>query len=92
MPVWNVSGSRVRDLVDMVLLIQSATLDHNKVTERIRVTFERRKTHLLPETLPVRPAEWQNPYRALARECALSGQLEDAFAVLRMFIEPILDS
>jgi hypothetical protein len=92
MPVWNVSGNRVSDLVDMVLLIQSATLDHNKVTEGIRVTFERRKTHLLPETLPVRPAEWQNPCRALARECDLSGQREDAFAVLRMFIEPILDS
>jgi hypothetical protein len=37
MPVWNVSGNRVSDLVDMVLLIQSATLDHKKVTEGIRV-------------------------------------------------------
>ena len=83
-------NTRVRDLVDMVLLIQSATLAHNKVTEAIRVTFERRKTHALPNTLPVPPAEWQNPYRALARECDLSGQVEDAFAVLQMFMESIL--
>lgn len=83
-------NSRVRDLVDMVLLIQSATLIHDTVTEAIRVTFERRKTHSLPDTLPVPPAEWQNPYRALARECDLSGQLEDAFAVLQMFVESIL--
>jgi hypothetical protein len=85
-------NSRVRDLVDMVLLIKSATLAHNKVTEAIRLTFERRKTHSLPDTLPVPPAEWQNPYRALARECDLSGQLEEAFAVLRMFVKPILGS
>ncbi len=85
-------NSRVRDLVDMVLLIQSATLAQNRVTEAIRVTFERRKTHSLPDTLPVPPAEWQNPYRTLARECDLSGQLEDAFAVLRVFMQTILNS
>jgi hypothetical protein len=85
-------NTRVRDLVDMVLLIRSETLAHNKVTEAIRVTFERRKTHALPDTLPVPPPEWQNPYRALARECDLSSQLEDAFSVLRMFMDPISGS
>jgi hypothetical protein len=90
LPRQGAANTRVRDLVDMVLLIQSATLAHNKVTEAIRVTFERRKTHSLPDTLPVPPAEWQNPYRALARECDLSGQVENAFAVLQMFMESIL--
>ena len=92
LPRHGAVNSRVRDLVDMVLLIQSATLARNKVTEAIRVTFERRQTHSLPNTLPVPPAEWQNPYRALARECDLSGQVEDAFAVLQMFMESILGS
>ncbi|MGA7174822.1 MAG: nucleotidyl transferase AbiEii/AbiGii toxin family protein [Candidatus Acidiferrales bacterium] len=92
LPRHGAVNSRVRDLVDMVLLIQSATLARNKVTEAIRVTFERRETHSLPNTLPVPPAEWQNPYRALARECGLSGQVEDAFAVLQMFMESILSS
>ena len=85
------ANTRVRDLVDMVLLIQSGTLTNDKVAEAIQAgIFERRKTHSLPDTLPVPPAEWQNPYRALARECDLSGQLEDAFAVLQMFVESIL--
>jgi hypothetical protein len=92
LPRLGAVNSRVRDLVDMVLLIQSATLDRNKLTEAIAVTFERRKTHSLPVTLPVPPAEWQNPYRALGRECDLAGQLEDAFALLRTFVEPILGS
>ena len=90
LPRHGAMNSRVRDLVDMVLLIQSTTLARNKITEAIRVTFERRETHLLPDTLPVPPAEWQNPYRALARECDLSGQVEDAFAVLQVFMESIL--
>lgn len=92
LPRQDAVNSRVRDLVDMVLLIQSGTLTNEKVAEAIRVTFERRKTHSLPNTLPVPPAEWQNPYRALARECNLTGQLEDTFDVLRRLMEQISGS
>ena len=92
LPRKGAANTRVRDLVDMVLLIQSGTLTNDKVTEAIRVTFERRKTHSLPDTLPVPPADWQNPYRALARECDLSGQSEEAFAVVRIFVKRILGS
>jgi hypothetical protein len=92
LPRKDAANTRVRDLVDMVLLIQSGTLTNDKVAEAIRVTFERRKTHTLPNTLPVPPAEWQKPYEALARECGLSGQVEDAFAFLRIFLKPILGS
>jgi len=87
LPRRGAANTRVRDLVDMVLLIQSATtLDRTKVTEAIRVTFERRKTHALPNVLPVPPADWQKPYESLARECGLSGQVEDAFAILDTYL------
>jgi hypothetical protein len=76
----------------MVLLIQSGTLTHDKVAEAIRITFERRKTHALPNSLPVPPIEWQKPYEALARDCGLSGPVEDAFAILQVFVESILAS
>ena len=89
LPRQGAANTRVRDLVDMVLLIQSGTLAKAKVAEAIPVTFERRKTHALPDALPAPPADWQKPYEALARECGLSGQVEDAFAVLRMFMETI---
>lgn len=89
LPRQGAANTRVRDLVDMVLLIQSATLDRNKVTEAIRITFERRKTHTLPNVLPVPPADWQKPYDALARECGLSGLTEDAFDMLRTFTKSI---
>jgi hypothetical protein len=86
------ANSRVRDLVDMVLLIQSGTLQNDNVHEAIRVTFDRRKTHSLPNVLPAPPAEWERPYQGLALECGLSGLVENAFAVLRSFTEPILRS
>jgi hypothetical protein len=76
----------------MVLLIQSATLDRNRVIEAISVTFERRATHALPNVLAVPPADWQKPYDALARECGLSGQTEDAFEILRAFTKSIAGS
>jgi len=90
LPRQGTVNGRVRDLVDMVLLIRSATLANNKVTEAIRVTFERRKTHAVPNTLPVPPAEWRKPYQALARECGLSGQVEDAVEILRTFAGSIV--
>jgi hypothetical protein len=74
----------------MVLLIQSGTLTNDKVAEAIRVTFGRRKTHASPNALALPPAQWQKPYEALARECGISGQVEDAFAVMQMFMESIL--
>lgn len=90
LPRKGAANTRVRDLVDMVLLIQSETLARNKVSEAIRLTFERRKTHALPSVLPAPPAEWQKPYEVLARECGLSGDVEDAFETLRTFAESIV--
>jgi hypothetical protein len=87
LPRRGAANTRVRDLVDMVLLIQSGTLTNNQVAEAIRVTFERRKTHAAPNALPLPPAHWQKPCEALARECGISGQAEDAFAVPANFLE-----
>ena len=92
LPRQGAANTRVRDLVDMVLLIHSGTLSKPKVAEAIRVTFYRRGTHTVQNVVPQPPSDWQRPYGALARECNLSGQLEDAFAILREFMESIFGS
>lgn len=79
-------NSRVRDLVDMVLLIQSGTMANEKLAEAIRITFERRKTHALPKALAQPPTDWQTPYSALAKECGVSGSVNDAFASLGTYL------
>jgi hypothetical protein len=86
LPRQGAANTRVRDLVDMVLLIQSGTLAKAKVAEAIRITFDRRGTHAVPTSLPQPPTGWQKPYDALAKECGLSGVLDDAFAMLDAYL------
>ena len=59
-------NSRVRDLVDMYLLITSGSLNAAACTEALRRTFERRGTHEVPKELALPPADWDRPFQALA--------------------------
>jgi hypothetical protein len=64
-------NSRVRDLIDMVLLIQSGTLDVSVAAEALSRTFDRRGTHLIPATLEPPPPDWNTPFERFADECHL---------------------
>jgi Nucleotidyl transferase AbiEii toxin, Type IV TA system len=74
------ANSRVKDLVDMALLIGSGGLDRRRIVNALHLTFERRGTHDLPASLVSPPADWQVPFRALAEECRLPGDLAAVFA------------
>lgn len=78
-------NSRVRDLVDMILLIQSGTLDTSSVAEAILRTFDRRATHPIPAVLEPPPTGWSMPYERLADECQLDRSVANAFAELSRF-------
>jgi hypothetical protein len=89
LPRQGAVNSRVRDLVDMVLLIQSGTLVKSKVSEAIRVTFDRRGTHAAPKVVAKPRADWKRPYDALAKECDLSGELDWAFEKLDRYLSEL---
>ena len=78
-------NSRVRDLVDLHLLITSGLLDSSLCSEALRRTFERRNTHELPQTLAPPPADWDRPFRALAEECGKDIGYREAFDTLLHF-------
>ena len=78
-------NSRVRDLVDMVLLIQSGTLESGRVVQALRATFSRRATHLIPEALIPPPEEWNSPFARLAAECTLDVSVAEAFRIVTEF-------
>lgn len=80
-------NSGVRDLVDLVLLIRSGTLDATRVVECLRQTFARRDTHPVPRTLEAPPASWTAPFAALAEECALEVSISEAFADLTGYVD-----
>jgi Nucleotidyl transferase AbiEii toxin, Type IV TA system len=86
----NAANSRVKDLVDLALLIGSGGLDTQRILEALRLTFERRGTHDLPASLTPPPADWQVPFHALAEECGLPTDVAAVFASFQKFVEEVL--
>jgi predicted nucleotidyltransferase component of viral defense system len=72
------TNSRVKDVVDMALLLRLGTLDRERLSEAIRTTFALRNTHVLPVVLPEPPPSWNAPYQILAIECGLAWTLKEA--------------
>jgi hypothetical protein len=83
-------NSRVKDLVDLALLIADNQLDRRRVINALHLTFDRRRTHALPTSLSVPPPEWQTPFRALAEECGLQTDIAAVFDNVREFLENVL--
>ncbi len=84
------ANTRVHDMVDMVLLITSSPkLELPLVKKAIDATFKRRKTHAMPESLQLPPADWKPSYAKLARQCGLSEDLDEAFRVVAAFLRSI---
>lgn len=72
-------NTRVKDLLDMILLARIRTFNLTTLKEALGLVFKVRNTHSLPFTINPPPAEWQLPFDKLARECALSLSLDNAF-------------
>lgn len=83
-------NSRVKDLVDLALLIGDGRLDRARVASALLLTFARRETHALPATLIAPPENWQTSFRALAEECGLDSDIGAVFEDVRAFLESVL--
>ena len=72
-------NTRVKDLVDLGLLLMLGMPDVNEVVRCIHATFALRHTHGIPKTLAFPPESWQAPFVALAQSCGVGDiTLEDA--------------
>jgi Nucleotidyl transferase AbiEii toxin, Type IV TA system len=86
----NTANSRVKDLVDLALLIGSGRLDKQRILDALHLTFERRQTHDLPVGLVPPPADWQIPFHALSEECELPTDVAVVFADVQEFFEGVV--
>ena len=86
----NAANSRVKDLVDLALLIGAGGLDKPRILDALRLTFDRRGTHDLPAGLIPPPADWQISFHALAEECGLPTDVAAVFAAVQKFFEGVL--
>ncbi len=78
-------NTRVKDLIDLILLIEKSHLEVARVSRAIRETFQRRKTHELLTTLMPPPGSWSTPFSELAAECGIEPNLDKQFAVVARF-------
>jgi hypothetical protein len=85
-----IASTRVKDLVDLVLVAHEATLDAARLREALDVTFERRATHPLPPRLPAPPADWRVPYGRMCRDIGLDPNLGAGHGLAAALLDPVL--
>jgi len=73
------ANTRVKDLIDLVLLMDSGTLDRERLIRDIAATFKRRDTHGVPESLEPPPDFWEPVFAKLAAECGIDGDINTQF-------------
>jgi hypothetical protein len=84
------ASSRVKDLIDIVLMRSAATFEAGHLRQALAATFLHRDTHPLPITLPTPPADWGPAYRRMAREVGLDPDVRTGFALAAAFLDPLL--
>ena len=84
------TNSRVKDLVDLALLLASGGLSPTRVADAVRLTFRRRRTHELPPALVEPPRDWQGRFLALAEECQIKGDMDQVFSAVEEFFERMM--
>ena len=84
LPREGAPNTRVRDLVDMVLLIRMK-IDSSTTHEAVSATFKKRANHALPSELTPPPPDWSKLYGELARECRLTENMDQAYAIIDEF-------
>jgi hypothetical protein len=84
-------NSRVKDLVDVVLIAGRERIDRHALSSAIEATFRARGTHLPTAGVPSPPAAWGPAYRRLASEVGLaSTALGDGYQVAQALFEPLM--
>lgn len=83
-------STRPKDLIDILLIADSQSLEAAAVREALKQTFETRARQALPESLPAPPPEWAPAYGRLAEEVGLDPDLAAAFDRAAAFLDPVL--
>jgi hypothetical protein len=83
-------STRVKDLVDVVVIANTSAIDAARLSEAITAIFERRAEHPVPAALPEPPAAWATPWRRLARDVPATDELDEGHRVAGALFDPIL--
>lgn len=79
-------NTRVKDLVDLVLLIESGVAPDSTVVDAVRHVFAVRATHPVPVTIPEPPPSWADTYpESAAGLTGTTPRLDAAMSLVRGF-------
>ena len=84
-------NSRVKDLVDLILLLQRGNLEYKRVEESLVKVFSKRKTHELPPSIESPPDDWKPVFEKLAKESNVNVGIERAYILLKDFFANLND-
>lgn len=90
MPRGDRPNTRVKDLIDLVLLIDSAAMDQERLKRDIMDTFQRRESHPVPSMLEPPPGFWEPVFTKLAAECGIDGDIHAQFDKVARYFSGIL--
>lgn len=85
-------STRVKDLVDLVLIGEKAELDAKHLRHALATAFEQRARQPLPDAMPSPPSSWARPYAVLAREVGIAVDIEAGHAAAARLLDPVLRS
>jgi hypothetical protein len=85
-------SSRVKDLVDLVLVASQASVQAGRLRRALETTFRHRSAQGLPTRIPEPPPDWGPSYRRLATEVSIDPSVSAGHALARTFLDPILST
>lgn len=81
-------NSRVKDLIDMNLLIEQG-MDQQRLYQSLNTTFQKRNTHELNLKLSPPPSSWSDSYTSMAIECDVNKDLNQGFIYVAEYVNKI---
>lgn len=85
-PRYEEENSRVKDVIDMFLLIESVEIDESLLKQAIDEVFDYRGTHEVPSDLQDPPKNWGPRFQKLANECGIEKSLDEIMKKIRSTI------
>lgn len=83
-------NSRVKDIVDIILLMEKGNLKIDPLKDALLRTFQKRNTHPVQVDLPDPPELWEKPFRKMADMCGIVLDLPSVMNNIRLFYKDIV--
>ncbi|HWY18926.1 MAG TPA: nucleotidyl transferase AbiEii/AbiGii toxin family protein [Solirubrobacteraceae bacterium] len=83
-------STRPKDLIDILLIESTATIQADALHHALQSTFAERAHQPLPISLPPPPTTWTNPYKRLAVTVRIESDLHAAYTRAAAFLDPVL--